>query len=394
MAIVVTCGCGRKLQVREEFAGREGQCPACGGALHIPGPEAEPPAAPAADPAPEAPRNAWALTPDTRPADPARKAAPTTEGAEREGPFSNHGGGPIPPDADFFADSPPEIGPLASAHTTLRHGQEPWSPGGRLAVLALSAAVGLAVSAAAVQLTGAGRSSLGPALLVCGATVFLAVLIAAVATRFRHTCSYVGREGVASFACAGRRGRVVGRKVFCFRDAAELRTAQTEQYVNGAYAGTNWRFAWSDVGGRPRFVLRGTHRDKGEPPPADPYHFARAAEMAWTYYLLGQAGRQVELAGAVLFTLSGRKWIRLGPGVLSADFGQGPVEWPAAEIAGASVQQGVVRIIRRDAREGWLSSTGVLKFNFAELANAQLFFHLLVNLVGVPVNEAAPPGVR
>ena len=30
MAIVLHCSCGRKLQIRDEFAGQEGKCPACG----------------------------------------------------------------------------------------------------------------------------------------------------------------------------------------------------------------------------------------------------------------------------------------------------------------------------------------------------------------------------
>src|SRR5262245_8398740 len=30
------CSCGRKLRVREEFAGKKGQCPSCGQTLDIP----------------------------------------------------------------------------------------------------------------------------------------------------------------------------------------------------------------------------------------------------------------------------------------------------------------------------------------------------------------------
>jgi hypothetical protein len=36
MAIEITCSCGRRLQVGNEFAGRQGQCPACGALLLIP----------------------------------------------------------------------------------------------------------------------------------------------------------------------------------------------------------------------------------------------------------------------------------------------------------------------------------------------------------------------
>ena len=36
MPIELTCSCGKRLQVAEAFAGKQGQCPACGGLLQIP----------------------------------------------------------------------------------------------------------------------------------------------------------------------------------------------------------------------------------------------------------------------------------------------------------------------------------------------------------------------
>ena len=60
-------------------------------------------------------------------------------------------------------------------------------------------------------------------------------------------------------------------------------------------------------------------------------------------------------------------------------------QWDAAEVGIVNVDQGIVRIKRADAKEGWFSSHGVFKFSFDSLANAQLFFHLCEKLVGVPV---------
>jgi hypothetical protein len=37
MPIELTCSCGKRLQVAEEFSGRQGRCPACGELLQIPG---------------------------------------------------------------------------------------------------------------------------------------------------------------------------------------------------------------------------------------------------------------------------------------------------------------------------------------------------------------------
>src|SRR5687768_11677604 len=36
MAISVVCACGKKLQVKDEMAGKRGKCPACGKVLDIP----------------------------------------------------------------------------------------------------------------------------------------------------------------------------------------------------------------------------------------------------------------------------------------------------------------------------------------------------------------------
>lgn len=371
MPILLNCLCGRKLRVRDEFAGQQGQCPACGKTLQIPldgeatfpGPRAVPVVE--AVPAPDA-------LPAERP-----PSAP-------DGTLANHGGGPIPDDADFFADPPDEIGPVTSAHTTLLQGKRHWTPGGRLVLVGLCGLGGLAAGALAV-LVFRVRNDFGQFALPT-LPALLAALVALICSGFRHTCSYVGREGVARFTCSGHRRRLTKQEVFRFRDATDLRTGQTRQYVNGVYTGTNYHFTWTDVGGRKRYRVGGTYKNqKGNPPTADPFHFGKAAELAWTGYLLDQARRQVELAGSVVFQLARGHWVRLGPGLLTYCLGGEEVTWPAEEIAGAQVDQGVVRVRRVDAREGWLSSRGVLKFPFDTLANAQLFFHLLGALARVRV---------
>ena len=41
MPIPLKCPCGKKLQVKDELAGRRVKCPACGGAITVPAPEPE-----------------------------------------------------------------------------------------------------------------------------------------------------------------------------------------------------------------------------------------------------------------------------------------------------------------------------------------------------------------
>jgi hypothetical protein len=369
VAILLTCDCGRKLQIKEEFAGQEGTCPACGRTLHIP----------RRDDADCEPAFVGRAVPVGEPAE----AAPAAR-EEAEEPVVNHAGGPLPPDADFFVRPPAEIGPVTSASSTLRAGKRPWSPGQRLLGAGVAGLAGLAVGFLIVTACDV-RSDFWQAVWpLGGGGVGLGLVL--LATGFKHTCTYVGREGVARFTCSGSRDHLTESAVFRFRDATELRTSQTLHYVNGVYQNTTFSFRWSDVGGRPRYEISGSHKSKaGTPGPKSRYHFARAAEVAWTVYLLGQVHRQLELSGSVAFNLKSGRWVRLGPGVITVCLDGEPVEVAAEDVAEADVDKGVVRLKRTDAREGWFSSTGVYRFSFEHLANAQLFFHLLDKLVGVRV---------
>jgi hypothetical protein len=211
-------------------------------------------------------------------------------------------------------------------------------------------------------------------------------LIGMAATHFKHTCTYVGRDGAAKFVCSGSREQLTVQEVFRFRDAVDLRTSQTLHYHNGAYQHTSYTYTWTDVGGRTRYTITGQHNSEaGRPPTTHEYHYARAAELAWTISLLMQVDHQLTLGGSVNFNLRGGRWIRLGKGVVILGLGGEPQELPAEYLARAKVEKGVVSLRRVDAKEGWFSSSGIYKFSYEELANAQLFFHLLEKLVGVPV---------
>jgi hypothetical protein len=361
------------LQINEAFAGQEGQCPSCGRTMLIPSAEES-----GAGPVPAVAEEAVAVEPDHPPA--VAEAAPQ----KRDEKLTNHGGGPLPNDSDFFADPPEQIGPVLSAHTTLTARRQPWSAGGRMVVAGFSGMAGLLVGAVIVVLA-TPRGEFWQILWPTVGTL-LGVGIAYGVTRFSHVCTYVGRDGVAKFTCFGSRDRVKNAGIFYFRDALELRTGQTVRYVNGVYQGTDYSFTWTDVGGRPRHVIGGTYRNaKGPPVTTDLYHYGRAAEMAWTVYLFSQVQRQVELAGSVAFTLKNGHTLRIAPGKLILQMGGEPVEWNAQDIGGVLVDKGVVKIKRADAQEGWFSATGVVKFPFDSLANARLFFHLVDKLLGVRV---------
>jgi hypothetical protein len=382
MAIIVTCECGRKLSIKEEHAGKDGICPNCKRTFRIPqtdvveaplpAPRAVP--VPVPEPADSRPERLPEATPDRRDGE-----------AEEPREVRDHGGGQLPYDADFFVKAPREIGPVISASTTLRRGMRPWDAGPRLG-LAFGVAFGGLLIGALIDLAANVRN---PFFLILWPFGFAALAfgIAMACTMFSHTCTYVGRDGCARFVCSGDRDNLSTDEVLRFRDATELRTQQTLRYVNGVYQNTTYGYNWNDVGGRPRFSVNGSHKhENGQPPTDDPYHFARSAELAWTYYLLDDAYRQIEMGSTVPFNLSSGKTIRLGRGVVLFYWGDDrPEKWDADEMREAELHQGQVRLRHVDAKEGWFSSSGIYKFQFSELANAQLFFHLMEKVVGVPV---------
>jgi hypothetical protein len=377
VAIVLSCECGRKLQISDEFAGQEGQCPSCGRTMIIPGGDGSEMNG-AAD-------NGFAVVNAVQPeAVVADKSPEPPTVVPSEEKLTNHGGGPLSRDSDFFAEAPEEIGPVLSAHTTLMTTTRPWSGGGRLVAAGLAGLFGLGIGAGIVLIFEPLAEFWHVFWPTLGTIVGL--LIAFAATRFSHTCTYVGRDGVARFNCAGNRNRITGAERFLFRDAAELRTGQTVRYHNGSYQGTDYTFIWTDVGGRKRYGINGTHKAVRDlPPSTDPYHYGLASELAWTASLLAQTQRQFELAGSVPFNLKGGHSVRVSPGGLTIQLGGEPLEWPLNEIDAIMVEKGTVKIKRADAQEGWFSSKGVAKFPFEHLANARLFLHVVNRVLGIRI---------
>jgi len=246
----------------------------------------------------------------------------------------------------------------------------------------VAGAVGLALGIVIGVAAKAGAAMVLLALLLAGIGIGIVILC----TGFKHTCTYVGKEGVARYTCKGSRDNVTGR-VFTFKDAAELRTQQTRHYTNNVYQGTNYTFTWSDLAGREAFKISGTHKaEQGNPPAKDPFHFAAAAEQAWTIYLLDQVQAQLQMQGNIFFGLGGKNWVKLAEEFISVHMNGTTTECHAEDIAEVRIEQGMVEVRRKDAKKGWFSSTGIFRFPYGTLANAHLFLILMDKLVGVRIN--------
>lgn len=295
---------------------------------------------------------------------------------------SRHSGDPIGPGADFFVEPPPEIGELVSAETTLSTRTRPWRPVSRLALAGLVGWSGAMILDVVIK---QANPIVPPDILIWEVLLFLVLApLAWYFTRFSHTCSFVGKLGIASYRCRGNRDRLRAPEVFLFGDAAELRTSQTRQYYNHIYTRTSYAFTWTDGAGNKRLKLKGTYRgEKSLPKAGDAFHFAVMAEGSWSVFLFDRVMAELESNRSARFSLGGQHFIAVGPGFLDVFVSGGePEHLTVDEIDGMQADAGVIKIKRIDAKEGWFSSTGVYKFNYEQMANSRLFLLLYSRLIG------------
>jgi hypothetical protein len=298
--------------------------------------------------------------------------------------LTNHGGAPLDAKVDLFAPPPAEIGEVLTADSTLRQGVQPWGLGTRIG---LGFLIGCVLAVVVLVITTVLDVDFEWLVGLSAGAGGLALLVTVLATGFNHTCTYVGKQGVARFKCSGSRENLSGSEVFPFHTATELRTTQVRRYVNGVYQGTTYTFTWTDDGGRTRFVINGTHHSEaGNPPPKDAYHFAGASEWSWSRYLYTLVPEQFKEEGAIYFSLGGGDWVRIGQGFMDLCVKGEVTHCDASEVASLHLDKGIFTVKRTDAQEGWFTSKGVFKFNYGNLANAQLFLLLVEDMTGIRIN--------
>jgi hypothetical protein len=299
---------------------------------------------------------------------------------------TEHHGATIPPDSDFFADPPADIGPVRTAHTSLRQNMQPKSAVVRLSIaLACGAALEILLLALDHQTQGFLSHMLGetdpPLALVLVPIALLAACIAWITMRFSHTCHYVGEDGIARFTCKRKRANIKGGSIFLFKNAATLVTTLNDHYRNSTYTHTNFGFYWFlSPKEKAVFAIKGMHNSPtGHPTPKHTYHFYRSAESSWYRHIAARIEAELAQKGRVSFD-TGHGWTALGPGFIEIMDGQGKVSrFVAAEVGSASTVNGVLQITRRGTASNPLDSSereGVSQFKLA-VGNLPIFRYLL-----------------
>ncbi|MEX2212971.1 MAG: hypothetical protein WD768_02510 [Phycisphaeraceae bacterium] len=280
----------------------------------------------------------------------------------------------------YFEPPPAEIGPVLAAASTLPPGKKPASPAKRFAwslgvFLAIMLPMELMVIA---KVTGPDKSVIR---IVSGLFALAISGVVLAAMSFKHVCTYVGELGIARFTIRGSLDNEPMREVFEFKDAGDLKTGQTRQFVNGIYSGTDFHHTWYDYEGRKVFAFKGRfHSKDGVPKAKDNYWFARASELAWNAFISEAMQSELDELGFVQFNVNKNDWVRVGSGFMEFNFGGQSNRVTVEDIKTLSIDQGTFTILTHDA--GWFSNKGKFRFDYSRIANAQMFLVALEKLLG------------
>lgn len=313
-------------------------------------------------------------------ASPHLKESPMSDNSPK---ITDHCGDALKSDVDIFAAAPPELGPVLSLCTSLKKTDQPRSLSSRIANVVILAGIGVGIGL--LVEVGIGIAIDGPDSFVVPLGLgAIAALIRWLSVGFRHTLTYVGKRGVATFTMIGTRARITRTELFLFKHATELRTRITRHLMNGTHIGTIFDFSWSNKADGKLYTIANTDDTTAKTTPSGSrYQYALAAEAAWSNHLLRRLKTKLEQTGSIEFNVGSGDWIRIRPGFLDFSF-KGQTEHCApADIANVSVAEGVFTIELRDANDGWVGSSGVFSFTYGTMANAQVFLLALDKLLGL-----------
>ena len=292
-----------------------------------------------------------------------------------------HNGEKIPVDSDFFQEPPPSIGEIVSAQSSLVTTKHPFSTMVRLMlVVGLTGLVFYGcVIGFRIFVTNPNDADLGYVFGAIAALVTLPLVI--YFTRFNHSCTYVGKLGIAEYKLSGNRDNTPKARVLLFEDCQDITTWQLRQYVNGVYSGTQYKNIWRDDEGGELFVLKGNFSsEKGTPKAISPYWFAVAAEGHWNEFAFDRMVKDYESQGYLDFRVKKKDTVRVGNGYLEFHFGGKTTRLTTDDIKTLSLANGSFTIHTKEAR--WFSSKGKFGFEYGGMGNAKLFLFALERLAG------------
>ena len=309
--------------------------------------------------------------------------------------WMRHDRTPGDPHDDLLTGPEPAIGPVISAATNKKkHGWHALTTDQKSTRNALCAVFGIvlgilgAVFGVAVHeaVFSLGAFFLAPfswvfaiAFGVAGLAIGIVVPIVLMMLARRAVSTIVGKDGVQRYT----RG-LFGPKleVLRFADAQSLKVSRIRQFVNGVYSGTRYDYVWRFPNGKIALRLHGSYRDDGALAAHEPVVFAAAAERSWSSHRIAHFDRTIAQQGVARFAC-GRDWIGVGKGFLEIGAGGQTQRLAVGDLHDIHLEQGVLVMKKKGAREGLFSSDGVYRFPVAAMDDFQVFLVVLEEQTGV-----------
>jgi hypothetical protein len=203
----------------------------------------------------------------------------------------------------------------------------------------------------------------------------------------KRDCTYTGSHGMARYPYSARNSGTPKGDIFLFSAAVEVQTA-----LLGRSMGTNFNFQWKDARGKTLYKLEGGYYGTNKSPdPESVYHFARAAEAAWSDYLYPAVMAELKRQGSVRFlinrSIGNKQYAVLGPGFIDILNPGKQFHNLAHEIQSVTLFQGWIIIRRKDARDKAINSLsgadGIFYLSYGSVSNVRIFLRMLEQVVGV-----------
>lgn len=290
----------------------------------------------------------------------------------------------VPDWMDLFTPPPSEIGEIVFAFSSARRSDKPPSQVARTTLAVVGVLVGLGIGYMIVRFVPVTTTIWKVVSYVVPAVAgsFVVRLIG----EYSAVCTYVGRKGLARFHCFGNREKITSRELFLFREATELRVSEKDHYDdNGSYQGTYYNFVWTDDFGKTKCHIGGNYNKERTDThgPGTIHQFAYASEKAWSDFLFDRFVGDAGSVESLKFKLSGKDWVRIGRGFIDFDYRGSNGRWTVEDMIELNTTGTMFTVMHKDAKKGFLKSTGIIEFPTEGVANSKLFV-MAVNRLLLP----------
>ncbi len=296
-------------------------------------------------------------------------------------------------DVVIALNPPKSIGKLLSAQSTERVQQPPQKTLNRLFVALVIGAVVcgclfLLLSIASDVI----RANLSWSPVVSFAIAFSGGSIVSILTWFvrrrHHELTFVGVDGIARFSrFEGQPPTDLVEEVLLFRDVSELRRSVTNIYVNQAYGGSNYWFAWFNSLGEQYFTIRGAFRCEAlSPPKGNDYYFAVAAERAWNAFQEIRLLNELEQNGTARFRVLDSDFFQVGRGFLDCTFHNRTTRLASSDMSCLKMDDGTLHIESQSKKI--YRGQRVCRIMSGRISNLFLLLQMLQRYGGFTIEEA------